>query len=118
MYKISIDNKNVVTGLYNTEVYLDESIDTLEISDEAAQTLIDAQGAFYRYQFKNNQLVTSEYLEQEIKDSFNLQQKKNRQVAYEKESDPLFMKYQRGEATKEEWEAKVAAIAARYPYQE
>ena len=38
-----------------------------------------------------------------------------RAEAYRAESDPLFFKSQRGEATKEEWEAKVAEIKARYP---
>lgn len=38
-----------------------------------------------------------------------------RQSAYRDESDPLFFKWQRGEATKEEWLDKVAEIKARYP---
>jgi hypothetical protein len=37
-----------------------------------------------------------------------------RQQAYTAESDPLFFKAQRGEATMEEWQAKVAEIKARY----
>jgi len=44
------------------------------------------------------------------------QSKQNRAVAYRNESDPLFFKYQRGEVTKEEWEAKVEEIRTRYPY--
>jgi hypothetical protein len=35
--------------------------------------------------------------------------------AYRAESDPLFFKYQRGEATKEEWLASIEDIKARYP---
>lgn len=35
--------------------------------------------------------------------------------AYQKESDPLFFKAQRGEATMDEWLAKVAEIKARIP---
>ncbi|CAB4121760.1 hypothetical protein UFOVP16_2 [uncultured Caudovirales phage] len=35
--------------------------------------------------------------------------------AYRVESDPLFFKAQRGEATMDEWLAKVAEIKARYP---
>jgi hypothetical protein len=38
-----------------------------------------------------------------------------RKVAYIAESDPLFFKWQRGEATREEWLAKIAEIQARYP---
>jgi hypothetical protein len=38
-----------------------------------------------------------------------------RQAAYMAESDPLFFKAQRGEATMEEWQAKVAEIKTRFP---
>ena len=39
-----------------------------------------------------------------------------RMEAYRTEADPLFFKAQRGEATVEEWQAKVAEIKARFPY--
>jgi len=39
-----------------------------------------------------------------------------RAAAYRQESDPLFFMSQRGEATLEEWQAKVAKIKARFPY--
>lgn len=38
-----------------------------------------------------------------------------RQQAYIAEADPLFFKAQRGEATMEEWQAKVAEIKTRFP---
>lgn len=41
--------------------------------------------------------------------------KASRANAYRAESDPLFFKAQRGEATMDEWFAKVAEIKARYP---
>lgn len=47
---------------------------------------------------------------------YNEQQKMNRAAAYKDESDPLFFKAQRGEATMEEWIALVDDIKARYPY--
>ena len=40
----------------------------------------------------------------------------NRAAAYRSEADPLFFKAQRGEATTDEWTAKVAEIKARFPY--
>jgi hypothetical protein len=40
----------------------------------------------------------------------------NRAAAYRNEADPLFFKAQRGEATTDEWTAKVAEIKARFPY--
>lgn len=38
-----------------------------------------------------------------------------RAIAYREESDPLFFKSQRGEATNQEWLDKVAEIKARWP---
>jgi hypothetical protein len=46
------------------------------------------------------------------------EQKALRLIAYRDESDPIFFKAQRGEATMDEWLAKVAEIDARYPYPE
>jgi len=45
-----------------------------------------------------------------------MQAQANRATAYTAEADPLFFKAQRGEATIEEWQAKVAEIRSRYPY--
>lgn len=42
--------------------------------------------------------------------------KRNRAIAYAAEADPLFFKAQRGEATMDEWTAKVEEIRARFPY--
>jgi hypothetical protein len=39
----------------------------------------------------------------------------NRRAAYVAEADPLFFKAQRGEATTQEWQDKVAEIKLRYP---
>ena len=38
-----------------------------------------------------------------------------RHAAYAAESDPLYFKWQRGEATEQEWLDKIAEIQARYP---
>jgi hypothetical protein len=46
------------------------------------------------------------------------EQEFNRQAAYTQEADPLFFKWQAGEATKEEWEAKREEIRQRFPYPE
>ena len=43
-------------------------------------------------------------------------QENKRATAYRLEADPLFFKAQRGEATTDEWTAKVAEIKARFPY--
>lgn len=44
--------------------------------------------------------------------------KQQRAYAYKQESDPLFFKAQRDEATMGEWSAKVDEIRARFPYPE
>ena len=44
------------------------------------------------------------------------EQEQSRASAYRSEADPLFFKAQRGEATTDEWTAKVAEIKARFPY--
>lgn len=41
--------------------------------------------------------------------------KRNRAAAFRDESDPLFFKAQRGEATMDEWQAKIDEIRQRYP---
>lgn len=52
------------------------------------------------------------------KDRHNAAMKQSREAAYKAESDSLFFKAQRGEATMQEWQAKVTEIKARFPYQE
>ena len=54
---------------------------------------------------------------QKAKDEFNAKQKTQRLGAYRNESDPIFFKAQRGEATMDEWKAKIAEIDQRLPYQ-
>lgn len=41
-----------------------------------------------------------------------------RQQGYQSTSDPIFMQYQRGEATKEEWLAAVEKVKTDNPYPE
>lgn len=53
----------------------------------------------------------------QAKDLYNAKQAEGRAAAYASESDPIFFKAQRGEATMEQWNAKVDQIKARFPYQ-
>jgi len=39
-----------------------------------------------------------------------------RQAGYQSTSDPIFMQYQRGEATEQEWLAAVEAVKLANPY--
>jgi hypothetical protein len=44
------------------------------------------------------------------------EQEIKRKAAYQEEADPIFFMSQRGEATIEEWQTKVAEIKLRYPH--
>jgi len=46
----------------------------------------------------------------------NAEQSENRRKAYEAEADPIFFLIQRGEATQEQWQAKITEVKERYPY--
>jgi len=46
----------------------------------------------------------------------NAEQSEARKKAYEAEADPIFFMAQRGEATMEQWQERIAQIKERYPY--
>jgi hypothetical protein len=52
--------------------------------------------------------------EQEL-EALAQQKDEQRKAAYQNEADPLFFKYQRGEATQDKWLAKIDEIKARFP---
>jgi len=52
---------------------------------------------------------------EERKQGINLDAQNNRANAYREESDPIFFKSQRGEATEQEWLDKVNEIKQRFP---
>jgi hypothetical protein len=60
-------------------------------------------------------LKTANQKAQEATEQALAQTEHSRRAAYIKETDPLFFKVQRGEATMEEWQAKIAEIKAKYP---
>jgi hypothetical protein len=59
--------------------------------------------------------ATSEEVAQRTAE-YNEQQKQNRLYAYERESDPIFFKWQRGEGTQQEWLDAVELVKQQYPY--
>jgi hypothetical protein len=89
--------------------------DAVEISDEAHAALLEGQAA--------GKLIAGDangkpFLSDrpaptadELRNGAELQ----RAAAYREEADPLFFKFQRGSATKEEWLAKIDEIKARFP---
>jgi hypothetical protein len=46
----------------------------------------------------------------------NAEQRAARQFAYQREADPIFFMFQRGEAPQEQWLDKITEIKDRYPY--
>jgi hypothetical protein len=62
---------------------------------------------------KTQEEIEQETLERELQHQQQVEQQ--RSEAYRNESDPIFFKYQRNEATQQEWLDKVAEIKARYP---
>ena len=64
------------------------------------------------------QLKTAEQKAEKQKQEALETAERNRAAAYAQEADPLFFKYQRGEATEQEWLDKIEEIRARYPYPE
>jgi hypothetical protein len=78
---------------------------------DAASPIYDARGWVQAW-------VVSELSQEEIDLRYAARVERVRQQraeAYRQESDPLFFKAQRGEATHQEWLDKVAEIQARFP---
>lgn len=117
MFKVSITENQSVKDLYNTEVFIDSGIETFAITDSEAQEIIDSERMDF-WQYKNGSIVVSEFKPEILKAIHNKEMEQLRLVAYEKESDPIFFKIQRGEATQEEWLIKIEEIKLRYPYEE
>ena len=58
---------------------------------------------------------TPEQVEQKEKEDELQQVENNRRNAYRNEADPLYLKWQRGEATEQEWLDKIEEIKDRFP---
>lgn len=77
-----------------------DGLDWLDESPKPTQTELDALWDSTQLAYNNTRI------------------KQDRQRAYANESDPVFFKAQRGEATMQEWQAAVDAVKARFPYQD
>ena len=58
---------------------------------------------------------TKEQVEAEKKEAELQQVENNRRNAYRNEADPIFLKWQRGEATEQDWLDKIAESKERFP---
>ena len=89
---------------------------TPPVFDPATQRLVELTPVFTQRWEQAWEVVQLTPEEIQAADQAKLDQTKAaRAAAYVAESDPIFFKSQRGEATHEEWLAKVDEIRARYP---
>lgn len=114
MFCVSINEDLTITNIYDTENIIDD-VETFPISEDE-KDLIIASGNFSLWQYKDGIVVRSEFATTIENAIFNAEQEKKRQIAYQKLSDPIFMQYQRQEATKEEWLASIEQIKQSLPY--
>jgi hypothetical protein len=117
MFKISIDSNNVVENVFDTNIYIDPDVITYPITEEE-KDMISQSGNMALWQYKDGKVVDSEQAPEIRKDEYNQEQKKYRVEYYQLMSDPIFMKWQRQEATQQEWLDKVEEIKLMFPYQE
>jgi hypothetical protein len=102
MQKAEIKNGKVVNVL---------EIDPENIPDWCASWPNIADGAGIGWSYDGTQFTAPEPKQPTLEE-----QSAARAAAYRAESDPLFFMSQRGEATVEEWQSKVAEIKAQFPY--
>ena len=109
---------NSTGGFYHPAIHGDNiPVDAVEITDERHAELLQGQSqgrrivadAAGRPVLQDPPPPTAEEIAASVTAA--------RAAAYRDESDPLFFKSQRGEATMQEWLAKVQEIKARYPAQ-
>jgi len=89
-----------------------------EFEVHSSMSWMDAPEGCKRGWLLNNGVLEAPVVPTLTPEQQTAQQKSARAAAYRSEADPLFFKAQRGEATTDEWTAKVAEIKARFPYPE
>jgi hypothetical protein len=117
MYKVSLNQDLSIADVFNTDVYVDADVTTYPIT-EVEKDIISQSGCMGLWQYKDGKVVESNQAPEILKENYNTQQKKYRIEFYQLWSDPIFMKWQRQEATQQEWLDKVEEIKLMYPYQE
>jgi len=103
-------------GFYSREIH-GNSIpkDAVAITDEQHAALIEGQSSGKQIVPDKDGKPTLQDPPAPTAEELTEQAASQRAAAYVKEADPLFFKSQRGEATREEWLAKVQEIKGRYP---
>lgn len=103
-------------GFYDPDIHGEQiPKDAVEITDQEYTALIEGQSS--------GKIIIADESGKPIladvpppsEDDLLKTAKATRALAYQAESDPIFFKWQRGEATEQEWLDKVAEIKTRYP---
>lgn len=103
-------------GFYSTEIHGGNMpADALEISAELYSELMAGQAVGKVIFADHNGLPALSDPPEPTAEQIAAAVQALRSIAYRDESDPLFFKAQRGEATMDEWLAKVEEIKARIP---
>ena len=108
MIRFAIIENNRVVNMAAAEEEFAYSQGWVLAPDDADIGDVYSDGVFTKYTPATPEEVS------EIERQRQEQLKQQRSEAYRTESDPLFFKSQRGEATQQEWLDKVAEIKARY----
>ena len=103
-------------GFYDTEIHGDDiPEDAVEITREEHAALLEGQSAGQMIAADEDGKPVLQDRPAPTREQLVAAAEAQRAAAYREEADPLFFKYQRGEATKEEWIAKIDEIKARFP---
>jgi hypothetical protein len=106
----------------STNGFYDEAIHGDAIPEDAVEITVEEHAALIEGQSQGKLITADENGKPVLQDrpaptkaELLATAEAQRAAAYREEADPLFFKYQRGSATKEEWLAKVDEIKARFP---
>ena len=88
----------------------------ISVTDEQAQRALSIDYNTRLWQWKNNDVVESEFRQKVLDDAYNYEQSLLRAEAYPTISDPVFFQYQRGQKAEQDWLDAVQRVKDMYPY--
>ena len=103
-----------VSGFFSDDVHLQIPQDATEISVDWFNFLQEGQskGKCISHNDQGQPILVEQ---QSSTNNIVAHVKEMRSYAYARESDPIFFKVQRGEASMEDWHMKINEIRSRYP---
>lgn len=69
----------------------------------------------YLVPFTKEQIAEHQIISRDLKEYNKKQKLEERRLAYQREADPLFFKWQAGEVSKQDWLDARAAVVEQYP---